>query len=38
MYHYQKYNNNAKVSNKGGWQSESRDILDQGFKMFENLS
>ena len=36
MYHYQKYNNNAKVSNKGGWQSESKEIfLDQGFKMFE---
>ena len=36
MYHYQKYNNNAKVSNKGGWQSASKEIFsDQGFKMFE---
>ena len=36
MYHYQKYNNNAKVSNKGGWQSASKRIFsDQGFKMFK---
>ena len=36
MYHYQKYNNNSKVSNKGGWQSASKQIFsDDGFRMFE---
>lgn len=36
MYHYKKHNQGiAKISNKGGWQSESKQVfLDEGFEQF----
>ena len=37
MYHYKKHNHGiAKISNKGGWQSESKYVFeDKGFQMFQ---
>ena len=39
IYKYKKNNEGiAKISNKGGWQSEKKDVfVDEGFKQFENI-
>ena len=39
IYEYKENNEGiAKISNKGGWQSERKDVfVDEGFKQFENI-
>lgn len=39
IYKYKKNNSDiARISNKGGWQSERKDVyVDEGFKQFENI-
>lgn len=39
IYKFKKENNDiARISNKGGWQSERKDVfIDEGFQQFENI-